>query len=123
MRKVLKKTRSSRGVRRWGALRPSRTPPLTIGAGSMGPSIIAPRRAPQGVGKFRFRHDGRLDAKPLLARVVATPCRIKVQLLVDTLACDWQDDREPLGIDVGIAKQVTLSDGTQYPSGSGRCLA
>ena len=69
----------------------------------------------KGVGKFRFKHDGRLEAKPTLARIVATPCRVKVQLLVDTPECDWQDGREPLGIDVGIAKQVTLSDGTQYP--------
>ena len=69
----------------------------------------------KGVGKFRFKHDGRLEAKPILARIVSTPCRVKVQLLVDTSECDWQDDREPLGIDVGIKAQVTLSDGTQYP--------
>ena len=69
----------------------------------------------KGVGKFRFKHDGRLDDKPTLARVVATPCRVKIQLLVDTPQCDWDDDRSALGIDVGITSQATLSDGTQYP--------
>ena len=69
----------------------------------------------KGVGKFRFKHDGRLETKPLLARIVTTPCRVKVQLLIDTPACDWQDDRAPLGVDVGIKTQATLSDGTQYP--------
>ena len=69
----------------------------------------------KGVGKFRFKHDGRLGAKPTLARIMATPCRVKVQLLVDTPICDWTDEREPLGIDVGIKAQVTLSDGTQTP--------
>ena len=69
----------------------------------------------KGVGKFRFRHDGRLDARPLLARIVSTPRRVKVQLLTETPSCDWQDDRPALGVDVGIASQVTLSSGEQYP--------
>ena len=64
---------------------------------------------------LNVKGDGRLEAKPLLARIVATPCRVKMQLLVDTPDCDWQDDCPTLGIDVGIKSQVTLSDGAQYP--------
>lgn len=48
------------------------------------------------------------------AHVVATPRNIKVQLLVDTPACDWVNDRPALGCDMGIASQVTLSDGAWF---------
>lgn len=68
----------------------------------------------KGVGKFRFKASqeiGQVNA----ARVVVTPCRIKVQLIVETPECDYQDQREPIGIDLGIAQQATLSDGTQFP--------
>ena len=69
----------------------------------------------KGVGKFRFKHDGRLDVQPVMARIVSTACRVKIQLMVDTPDCDWDDKREPLGVDLGITSQVSLSDGAQFP--------
>ncbi len=62
----------------------------------------------KGLGRFRFK--GQVDGTVMKARVVKTPIRVVVQLVVeqpDTQPHPWP----PLGIDVGIAARVTLSDG------------
>ena len=65
----------------------------------------------KGIGRLRFR--GQIDGTVLKARVVRTPIRIVVQLVVEHP--DAQSaPRPPLGIDVGITARATLSDGTRY---------
>ena len=68
----------------------------------------------KGIGKFRFKIDDRFR-KPKSARIVVTPLRVKVQLIIDTPECDYEDDRYPMGIDVGIKEQITLNGGYRYP--------
>ena len=67
----------------------------------------------KGIGKFRFKADSISTVKQ--ARIVVTPCRVKVQLTVETPVTDLVDERPALGIDVGIKAQVTLSNGVQFP--------
>lgn len=65
----------------------------------------------KGIGRLRFK--GEIEGKVLKARVVRTPIRIVVQLVVEQ--SDPQPaPRPPLGIDVGITARATLSDGTRY---------
>ena len=67
----------------------------------------------KGIGKCRFK--GLIPEHVKQARVVITPRRIKVQLMVETTEPGSQDDRPVLGIDVGIKAQVSLSNGLQRP--------
>ena len=67
----------------------------------------------KGIGRFRFQ--GEIDGKPQLLRVVKTPLRVTIQLVVERplpLACPT---RPPLGIDVGITSQMALSSGETMP--------
>lgn len=65
----------------------------------------------KGIGRLRFK--GQIAGTVLKARVVCTPMRVVVQLVVEQP--DTQPTpRPPLGIDVGIAARATLSDGTRY---------
>ena len=69
----------------------------------------------KGIGKFRFK-GCEVDGTIKMARVVRTPRRIVVQVVVDYgEVADASDHRSPLGIDVGIASRITLSDGFQSP--------
>lgn len=70
----------------------------------------------KGVGKFRFGTRGRKLAKVKAARVVLTPCRVQVQVIVETPPPSQdQDTRSALGSDLGIKQQFTLSNGVQFP--------
>lgn len=91
---------------------------------------------PKGIGKFRFKCDHgfvkRFDAKQKpkewlemvssdgevigrvkKVRVVKTPLRVKVQLVCEMPETKPMDGRAPLGIDVGVKSQMTLSNGHQ----------
>ena len=46
---------------------------------------------------------------------MVTPCRVKVQWLVDMPQAGAIDPRPPLGCEVGIKGQFTLSTGIEYP--------
>ena len=65
----------------------------------------------KGIGKFRFKAKNLQEVK--LARLVVTPRRVKIQLVTETKVTEQKDTRKPLGIDVGIKNQVTLSNGFQ----------
>ena len=65
----------------------------------------------KGIGKFRFKADDLPEIKS--ARLVVTPRRVKVQLVIETKIVETQNIRNPLGIDVGIKNQITLSNGFQ----------
>ncbi len=69
----------------------------------------------KGIGKFRFK-GSEVDGTIKMARVVRTPRRIVVQVVVDHgKVADASDHRSPLGIDVGVKSRITLSDGFQSP--------
>ena len=67
----------------------------------------------KGIGRLRFK--GTIDGVPKLVRIVKTPRRVKVQVLVERDLAPAADDREPLGIDVGISARVALSNGEIVP--------
>ena len=68
----------------------------------------------KGIGRFRFRYRPGMEGLPVKsARVVRTPCRVYVQLVVENRVIR---DRvqAPVGIDLGITNRVTLSNGDRY---------
>ncbi len=70
----------------------------------------------KGIGRLRFK--GRIEgtvvkARVVKARVVKTPLRGVVQRVV-ALPDAQPNPQPPLGIDVGIAARVTLSDGQRW---------
>ena len=65
----------------------------------------------KGIGRLRFK--GRIEGTGVKARVVKTPLRVVVQLVV-ALPDTQPNPQPPLGIDVGIAARVTLSDGQRW---------
>ena len=83
-------------------------------------STTQPRLKPQGkwhtlslkgIGRLRFK--GQIAGTMLKARVVKTPIRVVVQLVVALPAAPPRPN-PPLGIDVGIQARVTLSDGHRW---------
>ena len=69
--------------------------------------------AVKGIGKFRFL--GEIDGTPKVLRIVKTPIRVLVQLVVEQEVPDSADIRAPLGIDVGIRSRISLSSGGTVP--------
>ena len=66
----------------------------------------------KGIGKFRFKAEDLTGIRS--ARLVVTPRRVKIQLLIENETIEKQEDpRNPLGVDVGIKSQITLSNGIQ----------
>ena len=67
----------------------------------------------KGIGTFRFNASDIAGIKQ--ARVVGTPCRINVPLMVETPEPITINERPPLGGEVGIKAQITWSHGCQAP--------
>ena len=67
----------------------------------------------KGIGRFRF--SGEVDGEPKILRIVKTPRRVKVQVIVEREVADVTDLREPLGIDVGIKSRIAVSSGETVP--------
>ena len=67
----------------------------------------------KGIGRFRF--SGEIDGTPKVLRIVKTPMRVMVQLVVEQEVADVIDIRAPLGIDVGIRSRIALSSGETVP--------
>ena len=72
----------------------------------------------KGIGKFRFA--GEIDGTPKVLRIVRTPIRVKVQIVVKKEAAEVADlraptGRPPLGIDAGIRYRAALSSGRTVP--------
>ena len=65
----------------------------------------------KGIGKFRFKAESLENMKS--AKLIKTPRRLKLQLLIDQDVPEKHDTRNTLGIDVGIKSQITLSNGIQ----------
>ena len=65
----------------------------------------------KGIGKFRFK--GEIIGKVIKARIVKTPIRVVIQLVVE-LPDVQSSPQPPLGIDVGVSARVTLSDGQRW---------
>lgn len=65
----------------------------------------------KGIGRLRFK--GEIKGEVLKARIVHTPIRVVVQLIVALPDAD-PTPHPPLGIDVGVAARATLSNGTRY---------
>lgn len=61
----------------------------------------------QGIGKVRFKGDEADEYK--LVRVVKTALRVKVQIVYEEARHSVVDSRAPVGIDLGVSKQVTVS--------------
>ena len=70
----------------------------------------------KGIGKFRFKGELKGEAKVL--RIVKTPIRIKIQLVCELPDVQVEDERSPIGIDVGVLNRITLSNGVQFPKRS-----
>ena len=68
----------------------------------------------KGIGKFRFKAAQEFG-KVKNARIVTTPCRIKVQLLIDEPVMEHKDNRPAIGIDAGISNRFMLSNGDSLP--------
>ena len=67
----------------------------------------------KGIGKFRFK--GEVDGTPKILRIVKTPMRVTVQIVVEREAAEATDLRPPLGLDAGIRYRAALSDGHAVP--------
>ena len=67
----------------------------------------------KGIGRFRFK--GGVKGTPRLLRIVKTPRRVVLQVVVEREIELVEDTRQPIGIDVGIKERVTLSNGYQSP--------
>ena len=67
----------------------------------------------KGIGKFRFA--GEIEGAPKALRIVKTPRRVTVQIVVERQAPDIIDSRAPLGIDAGILSRIALSTGETVP--------
>ena len=71
--------------------------------------------AVKGVGRFKF--GGKLPAGKLKTiRVVKTAKRVMLQFVIEHSMDHVRDEREPVGIDVGIKNRIALSDGTTEPT-------
>ncbi len=68
-------------------------------------------RSIKGIGRLRFK--GQADGTVVKVRVVQTPLRVCGQLVVE-LPDTQPPFSLPLGIDVGIAARITLSDGQRW---------
>ena len=68
----------------------------------------------KGIGRFRFR--GEIDGRARVLRIVRSPRRVEVQIVVELAQQDIADDaRAPVGIDIGIRARVALSGGEIVP--------
>lgn len=67
----------------------------------------------KGIGKLRFK--GEVPDNVKMARVVKTPIRVNIQLVYQESKTTPKDNRDTLGIDVGIINNITLSSGFQLP--------
>ena len=67
----------------------------------------------KGIGNLRFK--GEIPESLKLVRVVKTPLRVKIQLVHEIEQIEIKDNREVIGIDLGILNNVTLSNGVQIP--------
>ena len=65
----------------------------------------------KGIGRLQFK--GAINGAVRKARVVKTPLRVVVQVIVALPAVE-SAPRPPLGSDVGIAARATLSEGTRH---------
>ena len=70
--------------------------------------------AVKGVGRIRWRGEPP-DGDVKLLRVVRTPRRVEVQLVVAAEVEVAADVRPPVGIDLGIAARIALSTGETFP--------
>ena len=68
----------------------------------------------KGIGNFRFTPRQGFENVPVkAARVVVTPCRVTVQLIVENTPTQDQG-QAAVGIDLGLKTCITLSNGVQY---------
>ena len=67
----------------------------------------------KGIGKFRFA--GEVEGTPKILRIVKTPMRVSVQIVVEREVAEVVDLRPRLGIDVGIRSRIALSTGEKVP--------
>jgi len=67
----------------------------------------------KGIGRFRFK--GEIEGTPKVLRIVKTPRRVSVQIVVERQAKEIVDLRPPLGIDAGIRYRAALSNGETVP--------
>ena len=67
----------------------------------------------KGIGKFRFK--GEIEGKPRILRIVKTPVRVAVHLVVEQELPDTTDCRAAFGIDVGIRSRIVLSSEETVP--------
>ena len=69
--------------------------------------------AVKGIGRFRFK--GEIDGEPKILRIVKTPLRVMVQVVVEREVPEATDIRVPLGVDLGIRSRIALSSGETVP--------
>ena len=67
----------------------------------------------KGIGKFRFA--GEVEGTPKVLRIVKTPIRVTVQIVVEREAAEVTDLRAPIGLDAGIRYRAALSSGHAVP--------
>ena len=68
----------------------------------------------KGIGRFCCK--GTLNGVPRLLRIVRTPRRVEIQVVVERPSeAAATDTREPVGIDLGIRSLVALSTGETVP--------
>ena len=68
----------------------------------------------KGIGRFRCK--GTLDGEPKALRIVRTPRRVEIQIVVEIPSeAVAPDTREPVGLDLGIRSRVALSNGEMAP--------
>ena len=65
----------------------------------------------KGIGRLKFK--GKVSGDIKLVRIVRTALRIKIQLVCEHPDRSVADHRAPIGIDAGVSKLLTLSNGTQ----------
>ena len=69
--------------------------------------------AVKGIGRFRFA--GKIEGDPKVLRIVKSPRRVTVQVVVEREAAKAVDTRRPIGIDAGIVHRAALSTGETVP--------
>ena len=68
----------------------------------------------KGIGRLRFR--GSLpEGVVKVVRVVRTPRRVKLQLVMEVADPEVLDVRPPVGLDLGVKDRATLSNGYKVP--------
>ena len=65
----------------------------------------------KGIGRLKFK--GKVSGDIKLVRIVRTALRVKIQLVCEHPDRTVVDHRAPIGIDVGVSKLLTLSNGSQ----------